>query len=341
MKKRILSVLLVITMLTLMVACAKTNETNGGAVSDTENNEVVSTTPSDTVTPENDVVVPEPDGETENNEVISDTGNEVADEAVHEHEYAEEIVVAATCTESGTVSYTCECGDTYSEEIEPTGHDWGEYASNGDATYFADGTKTAVCASCGETDTVPDDGSKLAYTYTDCEAVKYAQQTVNVRDLPTTDGNKVGSLSTNDEVTVTGTCNETGWYRIVYGDGVAYVSNKYLGDSKVEISANSGNSGNSGGSGNSLANHFGITIPCTATYYSANTSYGITWGNIWNSNTTFDPNSNFVGHVENGTQVTISNLSGSKNNCMAYITLPNGTSGWTTFSYNGYNHFTW
>ena len=244
MKKRILSVLLVITMLTLMVACAKTNET-GGQSAPTENDTVVeTTTPSDTVVPENDVVVPE-NGEVENDIVVPET------EAVHEHNYAEEIVVAATCTESGTVSYTCECGDTYSEEIEPTGHDWGEYASNGDATYFADGTKTAVCASCGETDTVPDDGSKLAYTYTDCEAVKYAQQTVNVRSGPSTDFDKVGSLSTNQEVTVTGTCNETGWYRIVLDGSEAYVSNKYLGDSKVEVQQSTG--GNSGGGGNAPA----------------------------------------------------------------------------------------
>lgn len=330
MKKKLFSTLLVVVLAITLVACADTNQTTNGNA-ETENETAVSVESTDATTG------------SETSEVVSDENDTAVPEteAVHEHNYAEEIVVAATCTESGTVSYTCECGDTYSEEIEPTGHDWGDYVANGDATYLADGTKTATCTGCGETDTIADDGSKLAYTYTDCEAVKYAQQTVNVRSGPSTDFDKVGSLSTNQEVAVTGTCNETGWYRIVYGDGVAYVSNKYLGDSKVEISANSGNSGNSGGSGNSLANHFGITIPCTATYYSANTSYGITWGNIWNSNTTFDPNSNFVGHVENGTQVTISNLSGSKNNCMAYITLPNGTSGWTTFSYNGYNHFTW
>lgn len=74
-----------------------------------------------------------------------------------------------------------------------------------------------------------------AYTYTDLSVTMYAQQTVNVRTQPSTDGEKVGSLKTNDEVSVTGQCNETGWYRIAYGDGEAYVSNKYLGDSKVEV----------------------------------------------------------------------------------------------------------
>lgn len=241
MKKKLFSTLLVVVLAITLVACADTNQiTNGNA--ETENETAVSEsteTPAEstdaTTGSENDTVVSDEDGE-----AVPET------EAVHEHEYAEEIVVAATCTESGTVSYTCECGDTYSEEIEPTGHDWGEYVANGDATYLADGTKTAVCASCGETDTVPDDGSKLAYTYTDCEAVKYAQQTVNVRSGPSTDFDKVGSLSTNQEVTVTGTCNETGWYRIVLDGSEAYVSNKYLGDSKVEVSAPPADNGDGG-----------------------------------------------------------------------------------------------
>ena len=48
------------------------------------------------------------------------------------------------------------------------------------------------------------------YTFTDIAAVMYAQNTVNVRNLPSTDGNKLGRLSANDEITVTGQCNETG-----------------------------------------------------------------------------------------------------------------------------------
>lgn len=72
-----------------------------------------------------------------------------------------------------------------------------------------------------------------AYTYTDLSKVMYAQQSVNVRDLPSTDGNKLGALSLNQEVTVTGQCNETSWYRIEYNGAAAYVSSQYLGDSVV------------------------------------------------------------------------------------------------------------
>ena len=84
------------------------------------------------------------------------------------------------------------------------------------------------------------------YTYTDMSATMFAQQTVNVRDLPDTNGNKVGSLSTNDEITISGQCNETGWYRFDYNGNVAYVSNKYVGDKKVEVAAPANNNSGSG-----------------------------------------------------------------------------------------------
>lgn len=86
------------------------------------------------------------------------------------------------------------------------------------------------------------------YTFTDMTAVMYAQNTVNVRNLPSTDGNKLGRLSVNDEIAVTGQCNETGWYRFDYNGSVAYVSNKYVGVNKVEIQAPTNNSGSGTGS---------------------------------------------------------------------------------------------
>ena len=69
---------------------------------------------------------------------------------------------------------------------------------------------------------------KLKYTYTDKNATMYAKSAVNVRDLPSTDGKKLGALSKQQEVKVTGICKETGWYRISYKGKVGYVSNNYL-----------------------------------------------------------------------------------------------------------------
>lgn len=86
-----------------------------------------------------------------------------------------------------------------------------------------------------ETQEPTETAEQSSYSYTDMSATMYAQRAVNVRDLPDTSSNKVGGLSTNDEVAVTGKCNETGWYRISYNGSEAFVSNNYLGENKVEV----------------------------------------------------------------------------------------------------------
>lgn len=77
------------------------------------------------------------------------------------------------------------------------------------------------------------------YSYAELSQTMYAQSTVNVRDLPEQTGVKLGSLSTNQEVTVIGQCNETGWYRISYNGGEGFVSNSYLGSEKVAAKSKS------------------------------------------------------------------------------------------------------
>ena len=69
----------------------------------------------------------------------------------------------ATCTKRAI----CEgCGHEYGEA--PIGeHNWGEYTPDGNATCTADGTKTAKCINCPETDTVADVGSALGHSFTD------------------------------------------------------------------------------------------------------------------------------------------------------------------------------
>ena len=92
-----------------------------------------------------------------------------------------------------------------------------------------------------ETETEPETTEELTtemqaeYTYTDMSATMYATQTVNVRNLPSTDGEKIGSLSTNQEITVIGQCNETGWYKFELDGQTAFVSNSYLSTEKVEV----------------------------------------------------------------------------------------------------------
>ncbi len=187
----------------------------------------------ETISADNTTTETETATETATETVSDETTPDVVEE-VHEHIYTETIIAPATCLEKGEKSFACDCGDTYTETIPAIGHDFSNYVSNEDATYEADGTETATCSACEETDTRVVEGSMLTYSFEDMDATKYAKSTVNVRSLPTADGEKLGGLSTNDEVKVTGKCNETGWYRIAYADGIAYVSDDYLVDEKVE-----------------------------------------------------------------------------------------------------------
>ena len=53
---------------------------------------------------------------------------------------------AATCTEAGANVYTCTCGESYTEERPPLGHDF-DAAAEQNVT-VADGTKTVRCSRC-------------------------------------------------------------------------------------------------------------------------------------------------------------------------------------------------
>ena len=85
-----------------------------------------------------------------------------------------------------------------------------------------------------DTETTPKAEEEPTYTVREIDKTMYAKQSVNLRSGPSTDFEKVGSLTTNQEVTVTGIA-DTGWYRINYNGGVAFVSNNYLSDTKVEV----------------------------------------------------------------------------------------------------------
>ncbi len=121
----------------------------------------------------------------------------------------------------------------------------------------------------------------LTYTFEDMDATKYAKSTVNVRSLPTADGEKLGGLSTNDEVKVTGKCNETGWYRIEYSDGVAYVSDSYLVDNKVETKPAEAPASNNDGNNSSASSSGAFPYDLYVVYGSGADVYIYTpWGEI-------------------------------------------------------------
>ena len=89
------------------------------------------------------------------------------------------------------------------------------------------------------------------YTYSELSQTMYAKSAVNVRDLPSTDGKKIGSLKASQEITVTGKCDQTGWYRFELNNTTGYVSDKYIVSEKPV--SNVTTAGNSNTAGNTTA----------------------------------------------------------------------------------------
>ena len=107
-----------------------------------------------------------------------------------------------------------------------------------------------------ETTTAADAG----YTYSELSQTMYAKSAVNVRDLPSTDGKKIGSLKASQEITVTGKCDQTGWYRFELNNTTGYVSDKYIVSEKPAVNtvaANTTTAGNSNTAGNQYASNTG------------------------------------------------------------------------------------
>ena len=151
--------------------------------------------------------------------------NRVLDKVIpdHTHSYTGKVTTAATCTKEGVKTFTCSCGGSYTEKISKishsykdtvtkptctekgytthkcsacgdsykdsyvaaTGHSYGSYKSNGDATCTKDGTKTATCSKCGVKDTKADTGSATGH--------KYGSYTSNGDATCTKDGTKTAT----------------------------------------------------------------------------------------------------------------------------------------------------
>lgn len=68
------------------------------------------------------------------------------------------------------------------------------------------------------------------------DAIMYATTSVNERKEPSTDSEKIGSLSTGEEVHVTGQTKDEQWYRIeISGIDEGFVASQYLSNDKPII----------------------------------------------------------------------------------------------------------
>lgn len=79
-------------------------------------------------------------------------------------------------------------------------------------------------------DSSQSDDVQKDYTYTDLNKTMWSTTSLNVRTEPDKNGVVIGCLEINEMVSVTGQCNETGWYRIDFNGKTGYASDKYLVD---------------------------------------------------------------------------------------------------------------
>lgn len=130
-------------------------------------------------------------------------------------------------------------------------------------------TETAP-ASTVEPTAAPVETADAGYTYSELNQTMYAKSAVNVRDLPSTNGKKIGSLKASQEITVTGKCDQTGWYRFDWNNTTGYVSDKYIVSEKPAV--NTTTAGNSNTAGNAAAATQQNTAAPAATHAPAQTT---------------------------------------------------------------------
>ena len=133
---------------------------NGGTTT-TDGNEVSPNTSDLTV--EGSIQIYEP-----GKNINTDTPDKTIEGQKGDHSWnAGEVTTPATCTAPGVRTYTCtkNPAHTKTEPIPALNHLFGAYSFNNDATCTQDGTETAKCERCNETDTRTKAGTKLGHLF--------------------------------------------------------------------------------------------------------------------------------------------------------------------------------
>ena len=152
------------------------------------------------------------------------------------------LATAATCIEKAKYYYSCSCGEKGTETFEygeALNHSFSNYVSDNNATCTKDGTKTAKCDRCDETDTVTDAGSKLNHSFTNYVSDNNA--------TCTEDGTKTAKCDR---------CNETDTVNII-GSKLGHEFTDYVSDNNATYEKD--------GTKTAHCNHKGCTATDTIT----------------------------------------------------------------------------
>lgn len=149
------------------------------------------------------------------------------------------VTTPATCTTPGVKTYTCQTDSahTKTEEIPVLGHLFETYVYNNDATYEKDGTETAKCERCDETDTRTVKGTKLtehtAETVPESKAAAYWVSDSQGQSIPYQAQQKDGVLTVTvqaDTASLRGTTESLRQLEAQGITGIRFVTNRAQSD---------------------------------------------------------------------------------------------------------------
>ena len=153
------------------------------------------------------------------NVIANESGTNVEIDHITTHDYVVEITKEATCIENGSQTFTCECGDSYTEDIVALGHDY--TSKTIEATKESHGYTEHICTRCGDVyqdghvDKLTDGNSSHTHKYT--ATTKEATCTENGEKIYTcecgesyTEKTKTKGHSFTEEK-ITATCVERGY----------------------------------------------------------------------------------------------------------------------------------
>ena len=178
----------------------------------------------------------ETESKVEETEASSDTevGNATESQTiVHEHEYTSEITIDPTCDTKGVMTYTCSCGDVYTEETGYLDHCTDRSAITKEATCEEEGIETFYCIFCDreiytekiaklphtescnhesvETPMDPED-----YTFTQCIKILYVVGPTSLYSIPC-EGYEYAEIEYGTAIPVVSKCDQADFYRTPYG----------------------------------------------------------------------------------------------------------------------------
>lgn len=141
-----------------------------------------------------------------------------------------------------TEEQTTADGAESTEAQETSGNTTGDRQENRNASESSEGAESAANedrdgeikanAAVTAADTVVGKNG-TTYTISTSDAVTmYATTTVNLRSEPSKSGEKLGSVKAGTAVSVTGSCDETGWVRIEMDDVTGYANSRYFSETE-------------------------------------------------------------------------------------------------------------